>query len=96
MFDRALSFEGTDDYVDCGSSATLKPTTDITIEMWGKPGTTQAQYADILGGHQNNQGYVVQQNSTNLNQYYFAYNNNGTSGGWQGTDITTQLTAGTW
>ena len=59
MFDDALSFDGTDDYVDCGSSAKLKPTTDITIEMWVKPGATQAQWADILGGHQNNQGYVV-------------------------------------
>ena len=95
-YGQALRFDGDDDYVDCGSSATLKPTVDITIEMWVKPNSTQAQYADILGGHQNNQGYVVQQNSTNLNQYYFAYNKDGTGSGWQGESITTQLTADVW
>ena len=65
--DAALSFDGVDDYVDCGSSATLKPIHDITIEMWVKPGATQNRWADILGGHQNNQGYVNQQHEDNLN-----------------------------
>jgi len=55
----ALSFDGLDDYVNCGSGDSLKPTQNITIEMWVKPSSTQNQYADILGGHQNNQGYVV-------------------------------------
>ena len=97
MFGQALSFDGVDDYVDCGSSATLKPTQDITIEMWVKPGSTQNTYADILGGHQNNQGYVVQQVGDNTNLYCFAYNNNGTGTGWQAwPDITTQLTADVW
>ncbi len=93
---QALSFDGVDDYVNCGSGAILKPTQNITIEMWVKPSSTQNQYADILGGHQNNQGYVVQQDSTNPNNYYFAYNNNGTSGGWQGMGITTQLAPDVW
>ena len=93
----ALNFDGADDYVDCGSSATLKPTQDITIEMWVKPSSTQNTYADILGGHQNNQGYVVQQ-YVNTNQYCFAYNNDGTRTGWQGWQgsISTQLTADVW
>lgn len=30
----ALSFDGTDVYVDCGSDATLKMTTGLTVECW--------------------------------------------------------------
>jgi len=93
---QALSFDGVDDYVNCGSGAILKPTQNITIEMWVKPSLTQNQYADILGCHQYNQGYVVQQDSTDTNNYYFAYNNDGTNGGWQGMWIKTQLTPGVW
>jgi len=92
----ALLFDGLDDYVDCGGSDTLKPTENITIEMWVNPGSTQNTWADILGGHQNNQGYVVQQDADDLNTYYLAYNNNGTGSGWQGTSIQTQLTANKW
>ncbi len=37
----ALSFDGTDDYVDCGSGTSLDITGAITIEAWVKPtGTT--------------------------------------------------------
>jgi len=91
-----LIFDGVDDYVNCGSGASLKPTQNITIEMWIKPNSTQNQWADILGGHQNNQGYVVQQDSTDPNNYYFAYNKDGTGAGWQGTGIKTQLTSDVW
>jgi hypothetical protein len=94
---QALSFDGIDDYVHMGNSGTLKPTQNITIAMWVKPGATQNPYADILGGHQNYQGYVVQQNYDDPanpdNLYYFAYFNGST---WQGGTITTELTAGVW
>jgi hypothetical protein len=94
---QALSFDGMNDYVNMGNSSTLKPTQNITIAMWIKPGATQNPYADILGGHQNDQGYVVQQNYDNPanpdNLYYFAYFNGGS---WQGGAITTELTAGVW
>lgn len=89
-----LSFDGTLDYVDCGNDASLKPTQNITIEVWVKPGSTQNTYADILGGHQNNQGYVVQQNAGNLNQFGFGYRNFVLSN-WQGAGLT-QLTANQW
>ena len=92
----ALSFDGDDDYVNCGNGDSLKPTQNITIEMWVKPNSTQNQWADILGGHQYNQGYVVQQDSTDLNNYYFAYNNDGTSAGWQGMWIKTELASDVW
>jgi len=30
----ALSFDGLDDYVDCGNSETLDPTQEATVEAW--------------------------------------------------------------
>ena len=86
-------FDGSDDYVNLGSGSSLKPTTAITISVWVNPDSSQNTYADIGGGHQNNQGYVIQQNATSTNQYYFAYRN--TSPAWVSTGTTT-LTADTW
>jgi len=37
MFGSALSFDGVDDYVDCGSSGSLDFTTNVTIEAWVYP-----------------------------------------------------------
>ena len=36
---QALSFDGVDDYVDCGNDASLDITTAITIEAWVYPGS---------------------------------------------------------
>ena len=36
-FGSALSFDGVDDYVDCGSSGSLDFTTNVTIEAWVYP-----------------------------------------------------------
>jgi hypothetical protein len=88
-----LDFDGTDDYVNLGSGSSLKPTTAITISVWVNPDSSQNTYADIGGGHQNNQGYVIQQSGASTNQYYFSYRN--TSSAWVATGTTT-LTAGTW
>ena len=92
----ALSFNGQRQYVDCGIRAALKPTDSITIEMWVKPGESQAAWANILGCHQSLQGFVVEQAGNNLNRYYFAYNVDGTDTHWQGLNIITQLKTGVW
>lgn len=92
----ALSFNGAQQYVDCGYSEVLRPINNLTIEMWIKPGDSQTQWANILGCHQNWQGYVVEQDSNNLNRYYFAYNGDGTESHWQGIELTTQLQTGVW
>ena len=34
LFDKAVSFDGTDDYIDCGNKASLSITTPITLEAW--------------------------------------------------------------
>ncbi len=36
-YGKALSFDGIDDYVDCGNDATLNPEREITVEAWYKP-----------------------------------------------------------
>jgi hypothetical protein len=88
-----IDFDGTDDYINLGSGSSLKPTTAMTISVWVNPDSSQNTYADIGGGHWNNQGYVIQQNGASTNQYYFAYKN--TSPAWVSTGTTT-LTADTW
>ena len=92
----ALSFNGQGQYVDCGSGDSLKPVDNIAIEMWIKPGDSQSAWVNILGCHQNHQGFVVEQDGGSLNRYYFAYNGDGTESHWQGINITTQLKTGEW
>jgi hypothetical protein len=43
----ALSFDGVDDYVDCGADASLMPTTAITLEAWFKASDVNT-YATIV------------------------------------------------
>jgi len=43
-----LSFDGSNDYVDCGNDESLNITDAITIETWVKPATSQADYAGIV------------------------------------------------
>ena len=86
-------FDGSDEYINLGSGSSLKPTTAITISVWVNPDSSQNTHADIGGGHQNNQGYVIQQNGANANQYYFSYRS--TAASWKTSSVTT-LTADTW
>jgi type II secretory pathway pseudopilin PulG len=74
----ARSFNGTSDLIDSGTKF-ANATSAITISAWVNPGSSQVQYADIFGNHENSfKGFVVQQNSTTTNQYYFGYGNGAT------------------
>jgi hypothetical protein len=91
----ALSFDGVNDYVQSNSAVNLLGSSnDVTFEVWVKPSSTQVQYADIFD---NNHGavtnFVIQQDSSNANLFYFGFWD-GT--GWSGTAKTTQLTANVW
>jgi len=90
-FGKALSSDGSDDYVDCGVADWFNSLSNVTISLWVKPGSTQLQYADILSAH--TYGYTLEQDSTNNNLFYLSYWNGST---WQGANIKTQLTAGGW
>jgi hypothetical protein len=90
----ALFFDGRDDYVDLGHSSALKPVNDMTITMWIKPAAVQRTHADIMGGHQASQGWVIQQWGNDHNRYCFTYY----SGGFQGWchTVGTKIPADTW
>jgi type II secretory pathway pseudopilin PulG len=92
---RCLSFNGSTDFVDCGSGDSLHPTRYMTFAVWVKPGSSQVQYADIFGNHNKVgiDGYVIQQDGNLLNKYYFVYGN---GSAWQGGTFTTQLNTSQW
>ena len=46
-FGKALSFDGIDDYVDCGDDASLRPSDGITVEAWVNYG----QFFEDSAGH---------------------------------------------
>ena len=47
----ALSFDGIDDYVDCGNNDSLSPTSSVTVLVWINPTTQPSGY-----GHINSKG----------------------------------------
>jgi len=58
--DRCLSFDGTDDYVDCGNASSLKNlVSTITWEMWFKSGHNQDQTLLSKWYSDNNQRMVM-------------------------------------
>ncbi len=65
----SLIFNGSDTRIDLGPFFTF-PT--FTISLWVKPGSSQVQFADIFdNNHTGSRNFVLQQNSTTLNQYSF-------------------------
>ncbi len=67
----ALQFDGVDDEVMLGNWFNFKK---FTISMWVNPGSTQKNYANIIDNNHlgDNESWVVQQNYTTTNYYYFA------------------------
>jgi hypothetical protein len=64
-FGKALSFDGIDDYVDCGNEASLRPSEGITVEAWvnyGEFSTGSGGYAAICEGYYyGNTGFMLYQ-----------------------------------
>lgn len=88
--DGYLNFDGTDDFINCG---TFFNYTNFTISLWVYPGSTQTTYADIFdNNHTGTQNFVCQQNIDNTNQYSFACINATNA---SGTSVFT-LAANTW
>ncbi|MFC1658220.1 LamG domain-containing protein [Candidatus Omnitrophota bacterium] len=59
----ALSFNGTDDYVDCGNDSSLDITGDITMEAWVKPIENLGSHRSIVGSTSGVGGYGMYINS---------------------------------
>ena len=70
----SIVFDGTDDYVITGFIDIISGN-NITVEVWVNCGSSQNQYANILDFNHSNLGFVIQQDSTTLNTFYFAYHN---------------------
>src|SRR3989338_6275013 len=56
---KAYSFNGTTDYVDAGSGASLNITTAITLEAWVKPSAFGADPRDIISKHGADEAYIL-------------------------------------
>lgn len=52
----ALSFDGVDDYVDCGNGASLDLTKAVTLEAWIKPASLPANEPMIFGKYYDSYG----------------------------------------
>ena len=86
-----LIYDGVDDQGTAGDFFNYQA---FTINLWVNPGSTQAQYANILDNdHNGNRNWVLQQSSTSQNLYSFnvhgASYQNSITGNFQ-------LTAGDW
>ena len=86
-----LIYDGVDDQGTAGDFFNYQA---FTINLWVNPGSTQAQYANIIDNdHNGNRNWTLQQNSNNQNQY--AFNVHGSS--FQvSTSGNFTLTAGDW
>lgn len=83
----------TGSYLDLGNPTDFQFSDDLTFSMWIKPtaNVTQNSFASLIDKH-NTAGYVIEQNSTNQNQFYFSWDN----GSFVCTGTTFTLTAGVW
>ncbi len=94
-FSRALSFDGSNDYISVADNNSLDFTGDMTVSFWAYPGSSQADYATILSKHNSSStAYTIEQYSNSTNQYYFSWGGGSFYCG-AATDVVT-LTASTW
>jgi len=78
MFDKALSFDGSDDYVDCGNNTSLDVTTAITIEAWVKAPSAGQTNGDALVWKKG--AYLIQYWNNRVNAGVYT-----TADGWGGS-----------
>ena len=58
-YGKALSFDGVDDYVDCGSGESLNIIKAITIEVWVRPAGPSGSNAELVGKTEDYKGYSL-------------------------------------
>jgi hypothetical protein len=89
---KCASFDGRS-WIDTGF-AQKELGDEFAVECWVNPGARQSQHADIFGNHvSEGVGFVLQQDSSNTNQFLAAYGAGG--GRWVLTDAV-PLAAGRW
>ncbi len=60
----ALSFDGNNDYVDCGSNDSLNIINEISIELWFNPSTVTDDHYAAAHGSYGGMGWAIYQQST--------------------------------
>ena len=82
-----FDFDGSNGYISF-SQFDISSSSQVTVELWVNPDSTQVQYANIFDyGHDNTNGFTIQQNS-NLTNSYYVYNG--------GVLPTNNITANAW
>ena len=77
-FKGGITFDGVDDYVDCGVTD-ISAGTDFTVDVVASLDGFQVLYADIIDYNHFAGGWVIQQNGYSPNdQFYFAWYNGAT------------------
>ncbi len=77
-FGKALSFDGTDDYVDCGNDKSIDIVNPYTLEVWAKP-SSFLEYSTIIGKRTDSSAtnYALRFENDDTITFYFA------DGSWQ-------------
>jgi len=91
-YGKALSFDGTDDYVDCGNAASLSPTNEETVIMWVKPSAGYGELYPRLIAHDDYVRLYVYIDSATGRLHIHFY----TSGGIAGVTSSLSLGIDTW
>ena len=69
-FGQAFSFDGSNDSIELGNWFNLQ---DFSISLWVKPDSAQTYYANIIdNNHQSGINWVLQQNQSTQNQYFWS------------------------
>ena len=96
IFKRALEFDGTDDYVDCGIINEVRNTSKLTVSVWVKPVSITSTLYSVVG----NYSYTPRQAGWNVSlqgdDIVFWHSTSTTDGGGNLTKFNNCLTAGVW
>ena len=76
----ALSFDGVDDYVDCGNAVSLNTTNAITVELWVKPRGSYTGNYQMFVGKNYGDSWAIARLATSDNFHWYI---NTTGSGWQ-------------
>lgn len=75
-FNNALSFNGSNNYIDCGNDSSLRVTPNLTVSAWFKTSTSQiGKFINRDGLASGTRDYALYQNGTNL-QFWVSQSGN--------------------
>lgn len=76
---RSHSFDGTDDYIDCGGNSDLSSSGDVAVSAWVYPHNLPTAWRHIAGiGGVNNENYNLRINRDTGNPAFFVRDSSGT------------------